>query len=492
MKKKLIKGSARGITFSDRELFPIYSKIKYTIDKKNKRLLIALSEKDNGETINWKERLELIAAEEEYLSHVRDASISRKSTGNNEFIPLVDIRSKEVLQLFAGYDQLHVTIGEDLVIVTCENNGESILERVRGLLQRKKNRRTFVFQKKEIFRAAGTSVAESPETQILKVASCFSGAGLMDQGFLEAGGYDLIFALEKNPEAVRTYRYNLGDHIYEDDICMLDTSLINDPDIMIGGPPCVGFSSSNRRTNFLDNPNNLLVHKYIETIRALKGLKVFVLENVPQIITSFGGVYAKEICASLSDFDISYGVLSSADYGAPQVRNRAIFIGSKIGPIPLPPPTHDENQYVTVRQAFEGLHDDIPNQMDITIPRPETFERMQYIEPGENWESIPQQLRGNMRKGKTHSSIFKRLLWDKPSISITNFRKSNILHPSLNRILSVREVARLFGLPDHFVFKGSLVAMQQQCANGVPVQMAKAIANQIKLAFKRYSTYGLS
>ncbi|RKJ75031.1 DNA cytosine methyltransferase [Butyricicoccus sp. 1XD8-22] len=400
MKKKTIKGSKRGITFSDRALFPIHSKIKYTIDKKQNRLIIALSEKE-GQPINWEEKLELASEEKAYLGQVKEASVSRKSTGK-EFIPLIDIRSREVLDLFEGYQQLHVTIGEEIVVVTCTNDGESVLESMRGLLRKKKNRKTYVFPKKEFYDVVGVKETDSTEDQILRCASFFSGGGLLDEAFLQAG-YDIVFALEKNPSATSIYRYNHGDHVVEGDICDFDTSLMQNAEVIIGGPPCVGFSSANRISNYLMNPNNLLVRKYIEAIKANENAKVFVLENVPQIITNGNGLFAKEILSELSDFDISYGVLSSADFGAPQDRKRAIFIGSKIGHIPLPTPTHTEDNYVTVRIAFEGLDDRVPNQTDYSIPRPETLERMQYIKEGQNWEALPEHLRGNMRKGKTHS-----------------------------------------------------------------------------------------
>ena len=487
MKKKIIKSSKRGITFSDRALFPIHSKIKYTLDKKRKRLVIALSER-NGEQLNWKENLDVAIEEKAYLQRVKEASVSRKSIGK-EYVPLVDIRSKEVLQLFEGCEQLHVTIGNELVIVTCSNDGETVLEKIRGLLQKKKNNRTFIFSKNEVFNAAGVKESDTVHNSILRAASFFSGAGIFDQGFVESS-YEIVFALEKNEEAARTYRFNHGEHVMVGDICDFDSSLMQDAECVIGCPPCQGHTPTNRKTNYLDNPNNLLLRKYIEAIQANKNCKVFALENVPQILTNGNGMFANEILSALSDFDISYGVLSSADFGSPQDRKRAIFIGSKIGHIPLPTPTHNKTNYQTVRQAFKGIHNELPNQMDYSIPREETIEKMSYIEEGQNWESIPKHLRGSMRPGKTHSSIFKRLIWDKPSVSITNVRKSNILHPSENRTLTIRETARLFDLPDNYIFKGSLSAMQQQLANAVPVQLAKAIANQIKQAFRSYR-YGL-
>lgn len=480
-KTKKIKGSTRGITFSDSELFPIHSKFKYHIDKANKRVVIVLSEENGQEVDAWRDKIDALGGS---YAPLHEASVSRKASGA-KYIPLVDIRNQEALQLFEGQEQLTVSIGDDVIVVACEEQ-LTLFEKARGFLQKKKNRRAYAFPKQDVLDAVGLSVAESPEDHI-KIASFFSGCGALDQGLVEAGGFDIVFALEKNEEAARTYQYNHGDHIVVGDICDFDTSLMQEAQVLVGGPPCQGFSAANRRTNFLDNPNNSLVSAYIDAIKENPSCVAFILENVPQIITSFEGKFAKEICSALSDFDISYGVLSSADYGSAQNRKRAIFIGSKIGHIPLPAPTHRKEDYVTVRQAFEGLHDGIPNQTHYSKPKSDTLARMKCIKQGENWEAIPLHLRTERMIGNSHSSVYKRLEWDKPSITITNVRKSNILHPELNRVLSVREGARLFGLKDNYVFKGTLAAMQQQIANSVPTQIAKAIGLQIKNAFQRYA-----
>lgn len=357
-KLKKIKGSKRGITFSDKELFPIHSKFKYLIDHENQRVVIALSESEGQAVQEWKDQVQAITGNAELPTY--EASVSRKASGN-QYIPLVDIRNKEALSLFEGCTQLQVSIGDELIIVEGDQSTPSLWEKAKSFVQRKK-KPIYVFDKQDVLNAVGLKVAETPGEQI-KIASFFSGCGGMDQGFKEAG-YDIVFALEKNPEAAATYRFNHGEHIHIGDICNHDTTLMQNAPLVIGGPPCQGFSSANRKTNFLNNPNNLLVRKYIDAILANQGCEVFVLENVPQILSAGNGQFVDEICTALADFDISYGVLSSADFGSAQDRKRAIFIGSKIGHIPLPKPTHTKEQYVTVRQAFEGLHDEIPNQLD--------------------------------------------------------------------------------------------------------------------------------
>ena len=109
--------------------------------------------------------------------------------------------------------------------------------------------------------------------------------------------------------------------------------------IIFGGSPCQGFSNSNRISNFLENPNNLLVREYIKTIQANENVKVFVLENVPRILTAGDGKFLEEIQNELKDFEMTVGVLNAADFNVPQSRRRAVIIGSKIGKVDLPKPT---------------------------------------------------------------------------------------------------------------------------------------------------------
>ena len=323
----------------------------------------------------------------------------------------------------------------------------------------------------------------------LQLISLFSGAGIMDIGWVQEG-FDISFALELNEEAVQTYRANHGNHIEQGDITKVDKSRfgqIGSP-VMIGGSPCQGFSQSNRHTNYLDNPNNLLVKEYIDSIKANPHCLLFVLENVPKLLSAGNGKFKQEIMDELNDFEITSGILTATDFGDAQERKRAFIIGSKIGRIELPKPTHSKDQYVTVRTAFEGLDDNVPNQNDFTTPKASTIEKMKTVPEGGNWRNFPDHLKTEgMFTGKTHSSIYRRLSWDKPSITIANPRKSNITHPSENRILSVRECARLFGVKDDFVFKGKLANMQQQICNAVPVKMARAIAGEVKKAIMQYN-----
>lgn len=500
VKKRTAKKSNRGIYLQDSQLketnFKSGTHFKYIIDSKHKYIkIVPTTEKGN--------------------------TVSRRVT-KNTINPVIDIRNKKALSVFDNADQLEVEIYEDQILVRgLIEEKETILTKVKNILHFK-NKKTGTANKKvkkkievqfskhqlrnvvgqdfeqltifDVIQESNTVPSDSYfNTQSFKhalknlniplqVISLFSGAGIMDQGFVEAG-FEIKFALEKDEDAVKTYAHNIGNHIMQADIEKFDFTVFDQigAPIMIAGPPCQGLTSANRKTNFLDNPNNKYIKYYIEAIKANSHCEVFVLENVEEILTAGKGRFKNEILSQLADFEITTGIINSADMGSAQSRKRAIFIGSKIGRIEIPKPIRLSGVYKTVRQAFEGLHDDLPNQKDVTKPRTETLEKMKYIPQGGNWTFIPDSLKSDkMKSGKTHSSIFKRLEYDKPSITITNVRKSNILHPIKNRVLSIRECARLFGLKDNFIFKGRLSSMQQQIANAVPVELAKSIAYQIK------------
>lgn len=469
IKKRKAKKSSRGIYLQDLQLketvFKTGTRYKYTIDNNNRQIIITSSESTEGGNL-----------------------VSKRSIKNGTK-PVIDIRSKNAINAFEGSDFLNVEIYQDRVIVTgfSESKEDSYpkkdfeleinKEQLEGNTTIGEKASAIPVQKLKLLSPALRDI-EIP----LKVASLFSGAGMFDQGFVEEG-YEVVFAIEKNPDATETYKANVGDHIYNEDITTFDFGKIEDTKapIMIGGSPCQGFSNSNRYTNFLSNPNNLLVNYFIEAVKQNSHCRVFVLENVPQILSAGGGKFKEEICDKLSDFEISTGILNSTNMGGAQSRDRAFFIGSKIGKIDLPKETHNKGSFKTVRDAFKMLNDSTPNQKDYSKPKKATVDRMSHIPQGGNWQDIPTHLKTKGMLGKgTHSSVYKRLDLDKPSITITNPRKSIITHPTENRILSIRECARLFGLSDNFIFKGPISAMQQQVANGVPAELSKSIAKAIK------------
>ncbi|MGM0817398.1 MAG: DNA cytosine methyltransferase [Bacillota bacterium] len=508
IKKRTAKPSERGIYIQDVQLlqtqFEVGRNFDYTIDPESHTVTIVPAE---------------------HAEQTKN-TVSKRAY-NGSYKPVIDIRKKDALQAFAGVDHLEIEIFDDQILIRGIKKKTAITNKLGKIKDffsfktfKKKEERAkqdtleVLLSRKQLDQVVGDSYQQfsifdyldASTTRVenkatttklvdhlkipLQIISLFSGAGIFDQAFVEEG-FTVKLALEKDAEAIQTYRANhLGDHIKQTDLTRYDFSRLNDykAPIMIGGSPCQGFSSSNRKTSFLENPNNLLVKKYIEAVKANKHCKVFVLENVPEILTAGNGQFKDEIIKELSEYTITCGVINAVDMGSAQKRKRAIFIGSKIGRIDLPKTII--SKYKTVGEAFVNLDDSIPNQKDISKSREDTIERMRYVKQGENWTSIPNHLKNaRMLSGNTHSSVYKRLKMDEPSITIANPRKSLITHPIENRILSVRECARLFGLKDSFVFKGSLSSMQQQIANAVPVEIGKAIAKVIKKAINSFNKY---
>jgi len=311
------------------------------------------------------------------------------------------------------------------------------------------------------------------------VVSLFSGAGGMDLGFVNQG-FKIVWANDFNKSACETYKNNFGDHIVCGDITQIKSEDIPDCDIVIGGSPCQGFSVANRQTGFLDNPKNFLVKEFIRVVKDKKP-KVFVLENVPQIITVGNGKFIKEIINTLNEYNISVKVLNAADYGVPQKRKRCIVIGSLVGKINLPEPT--QLNYITIEQALQGLHNEIPNQKDIANSSETVRNRFKQVPQGGNWKNI-KEFEGKYK----HSILYRRLSLDEVCFTFPHAAKNLIIHPTEDRILSVRECARILSFPDNFVFHGGLNDKYQQVANAVPPLMAEAIAKEIKNVFNEYST----
>ncbi|MNK78402.1 Modification methylase HaeIII [compost metagenome] len=311
----------------------------------------------------------------------------------------------------------------------------------------------------------------------MKIVSLFSGAGAMDLGFINQG-FEIVWANDFEKAQCETYRNNIGDHIFHGDITSVGLDDIPDCDGIIGGSPCQGFSNANRQTNFLDNPKNMLVKEYIRIVKGKKP-RFFILENVPRLLTAGEGKFLNEIIKELDDYHIEIKVLNAADYGAAQKRKRAILIGSREGIIKHPEATHRE--HTTVGGCLNGIHNELPNQLDITKTNEIVLKRMMHVPQGGNWSSVPKEYWMPSWGNKTHSNIHKRLSLDEPSVTLANFRKSYITHPTENRILSVREAARIQGFPDDFIFYGGLSDKQQMVSNAVPVQMSEAIAKVVKI-----------
>lgn len=353
----------------------------------------------------------------------------------------------------------------------------------------------------------------------------FAGAGGLSLGFKKAG-FHIIQAVESDARAAATYQKNHPEvDLLQEDIrrlapldCLRRLSLRpGDVRALIAGPPCQGFSESNRRTRTLANPGN---HFYREFLRFAKSVRPawIVIENVAGLRTLSNGLILKRIvsgCQSLG-YKVQWAELNSAQYGAPQLRRRLFIVANRAGlPFRFPEAIYglDGRPFLTVRDAIGDLPplksgasiEYLPyrnNAHQLTgyqrlmrqsgnkglqiqghlVSRngPRVMARYKHIRPGQNWEAIPANLLDNYEDtSRCHTGIYHRLQWNRPSKVVGNFRKNMLIHPQQDRGLSVREAARLQSFPDEFIFIGSIGFQQQQVADAVPPLLAEAVARSI-------------
>jgi len=341
----------------------------------------------------------------------------------------------------------------------------------------------------------------------------FSGAGGLSLG-AEMAGIQIRHAVEINASAAKSFMRNhkhaqihQGDikDIKSDDLVSEDSPVF----VIMGGPPCQGFSMSNTRTRNMENEKNFLFLEFVRLVQEIKPTW-FVLENVKGLTSiNNGNTQAMiEECFKALGYTVSSKVLWASDYGVPQKRNRFFMVGNNLG-INYEFPTKYETE-VTVEDAFADLpileNGQLIDEAPYTIPFKSAssyaqlmransvvskqnyvsrnndlvIERYKYIPQGGNWRDVPDDLMQNYAdKERCHSGIYKRLLSDKPSVVISNYRKSMLIHPHQDRGLSVREAARLQSFPDDFIFEGPLSHIQQQIGNAVPPLLARAVFEQI-------------
>lgn len=469
IKERFMKPSQRGVYLQDRELletsFQPGTNFSYIIDVAKKQLRIVPA--DNGNTV------------------------SKRSMGSIEK-SVIDIRAKEVLELFKDEESIKIAIYESYILLEAvsETIGTQDCETkpTYRLDIKEMNQLPNAPHMNHIRNQVGMMLRNIPNGRLkkslglldipLQFASLFSGAGIMDKGMMMEG-FEPKVAVEIDKHACKTYQANIGDHILNEDVWNVKFEAMESIPIVIGGSPCQNYSLENQRTRFWDAPNNQLVYRFVEAVKALKS-KIFVLENVPGILRAGNGHYIDYLQAELPEHEFTVALYNSADFGSPQERKRAIIIGSTIGRVEELKPTCF--QYRTVSEAFKNLDEDCPNQQDYSKPDPATIERMSYVPIGGNIRDIPIEL---APKGG-HSNSYKRLNPNLPAPTVVNVRKANIMSYIKNRILTVRECARLFDVPDDFIFHGPLSSKQQQVCNAVPINLVRAIAKEIKATINRY------
>ncbi|WP_335917579.1 DNA cytosine methyltransferase [Shewanella chilikensis] len=345
----------------------------------------------------------------------------------------------------------------------------------------------------------------------VKVIDLFCGAGGLSAGFLCRSDidYECVLAIDNNQHAVDTYNANFpGNHCIAVNIeeWLEKQASIPDADIVIGGPPCQGFSLLNKKRE--GDSRRALWEPYLDIV-VRSGAKMFIMENVPGLLKSDEFQDIKKRAKS-EGFYLHYDVLNTADYGVPQTRKRAIVIGynstyfseSTLPDFP-PKPSHsatpdsDPNlqKWENVRSVIADLDEPYGTQIRDTDPPYDlhfgrtptltSLKRYQAVPPGgnrfdlmKNAPEITPKCWLNKPSGGT--DLFGRLWWDRPSVTIrTEFfkpEKGRYLHPEKHRPITHREAARIMTFPDSFKFRGSKIEIAKQIGNAVPVNFAKAIA----------------
>jgi DNA (cytosine-5)-methyltransferase 1 len=328
----------------------------------------------------------------------------------------------------------------------------------------------------------------------LTLVDLFAGCGGMTRGFEDSGSFRSVFAVELDRDAAATFAANFGDHVAR--VPIEDVATFPAADVLIGGPPCQGFSPLNRAAVGFERRG--LWREYLRALEAIEP-RAFVMENVPELLRS--AEYAEfERQAERLGFAVEGEVLNAADFGVPQRRRRAIVIGTRCGRVPWPQPTHagEGAPWVTFREAVEGL----PLRADgrrwhrPRQPRPESVRRYKAV-PRDGGDRFAMQ-RNLDRAGLAHlvprcwrekptgtTDVFGRLWWDRPALTIrTEFykpEKGRYLHPSAHRPITVREAARLMSFPDDFAFPESqaMSSVARQIGNAVPPLLARRIAEAL-------------
>ena len=355
-------------------------------------------------------------------------------------------------------------------------------------------------------------------TQI-KVVDLFCGCGGLSYGF-QMEGYNVLLGVDNNKTSLETFKKNhIGSEILELDLTNLSNSGLSqyfnrdEIDVVVGGPPCQGFSLSGPRK--IDDTRNSLLLSFIKLTKLIKP-KSFVLENVPGLVGLFNGQAKEAVLNEFSDagYKVSVQILNAADYGAPQIRKRVFFVGLRNSDreFKFPIPTHFNGEslfdkklkeYVTCREAIgdlPGLVDDMGKDIQEYINEPSNeYQRLMRIDSehicnhlatnhsedvrkiislvpeGKNYRSLPDEY----RKTRKFNVAWTRFHGDKPAPTIDTGHRHHF-HYKYNRVPTVRENARIQSFHDKFRFYGNKTEQYKQVGNAVPPLLAKAIAKELK------------
>ena len=341
------------------------------------------------------------------------------------------------------------------------------------------------------------------------VIDLFSGCGGFSYGF-EQMGFNVVLGVDNWDLALETFEYNhknskvLNLDLHKKQSIKDITKAVQNHniDVIIAGPPCQGFSLTGTRDK--NDKRNSLFESVFELAKALKP-KFLVIENVPGLLTLYGGDTREKIISTGEDlgYTMEYKILYAPDFGVPQIRKRVFFVGSKIGKFEFPKPTHHEEEYVSCEAAIGDLPDFKDNigleeseykkkpntkyQETMrqgskklfnhvgTIHQKHVIEVIRQVPEGGNHKDLPKGV-GESRK---FNEAWTRYHSKKPSKTIDTGH-GNHFHYKYDRVPTVRENARLQSFPDKFKFKGPKTKQNVQVGNAVPPILGKVLATKIK------------
>jgi DNA (cytosine-5)-methyltransferase 1 len=368
-------------------------------------------------------------------------------------------------------------------------------------------------------------------TKKIKIIDLFAGVGGLSYGFAHDDGFEIVAANEILPNMAKAYELNHPTvKMYCKDIkdfgmqdLEADFNLrMGDIDVIIGGPPCQAYSTVGKR--LIDDPKGKLFQEYYRVLKEINP-KVFLFENVKGLLSIQGGNLLKTIIQLFESlgYKVVFKVLNSADYGAPQVRERVIIIGTKLqSDFVYPKPTHydphgsqltldsDLLPYLTLADALSDLPFIKSNEESFdyaTHPKNEfqNFMRknapknlMDHNSPKNNDKLIkimenlpdggtPADISEELRPKSGFANTYCRLWWNRPSTTITRNlstpSSSRCIHPKAPRPLTTREGARIQCFPDNYLFYGSRSDRNLQIGNAVPTLLSFVLKNAIKAHF---------
>lgn len=361
-----------------------------------------------------------------------------------------------------------------------------------------------------------------------KAIDLFCGCGGISEG-LRMAGFDVIAGLDVDRKYIATFQHNFPDALsITESITEITPQELaervkiepGELEVLVGGPPCQGFSKNvPRRHRYLEDPKNLLVKSFLDYAEFLKP-RLLLMENVAEMKNGFDGQYTEEIASRLAaaGYSVTYAVLNAADYGVPQRRRRAFFMANREGvSFNVPRPTHvpksdiplliDRPTHVTVWDAIGDLPSLDHGEGEVVTPYAtdpfsafqtavrnadgfvrnhvtrrlaETqFARLSALQPGQGHKDLPAHLQ--VKSG--YSGAYGRLTKEMVAPTITRWvfhpGSGRFGHPVDTRVISIREVARIQGFPDSYEFVGTYTDQAGQLGNAVPPMLAKSIIEDL-------------